>query len=130
MPYFGKKDSNITKKCYFMCGYLWVRKRCVIMGVELHKYLKATVCLAKVTQLQENWKQGGILFFSLFLIIRGVLVFVVPIIKIWWIAMSQLCSEFYKGMIFCSVYGGPSECETISCSSFILYNTLAVIALN
>lgn len=130
MPYFGKKDSNITKKCYFTCGYLWVRMRCVTMGVELHKYLKATVCLATATQLQQKWKQGGILLFNLFLIVRGVPVFVVPIIQIWWVAVSQLHSEFHKGMIFFSVFGGPFYCETVSCSSFISYSTLAVVALN
>jgi hypothetical protein len=99
MSYFDKKDFNITNKCYFTCGYQWVRTRCVTMDVELHKYLKTIVSLATVTHLQQNWKQGGILSFSLFLIVRGVLVFVVPIIQMWWIAVSQLGSEFYKGML-------------------------------
>lgn len=107
MPYFCEKASNITKKCYSKYGYLWVRSRCVIMGVELHKYLKAIVCLATATQLQQNGKQGGILFFSLFLIVRGILVFVVPIIQIWWIAVSKSCSEFYKRMIFSQCLEAP-----------------------
>lgn len=105
MAYFCKKASNITKKCYFTYGYLWVRSRCMIMAVELHKYLKAIVLLA--TQLLQNWKQGGILFFSLFLIFRGILVLVVPIIQIWWIAVSKLCSEFYNGMIFSQCLEAP-----------------------